>query len=344
MAGLLILLACVGLGVALRMHRLQIAIVAVVLMAGFITAHLLLPDTSPIIAMIGGSLPGWTALLVICTLVAAYRKALHALRRRSPEPPQPGPKPLFNDAELERYARHILLREIGGPGQAKLKRAKVLVIGAGGLGSSTLYYLAAAGVGTIGVIDDDVVSNSNLQRQILHRDADIGMPKVHSAAANLLALNPYLTIKPYQRRLTQDDAQNMIAQYDLVVDGCDNFETRYIVNAACVATKTPLLSGAITQWEGQVSLYDPARNAPCYACIFPEAPAPGLAPTCAEAGVIGALPGIIGSMMASETLKTLTGAGQDLRGRLVIHDALWGESRQIRVTRQKNCPICGDCA
>ena len=197
--------------------------------------------------------------------------------------------------ELNRYARHIVLRELGGGGQRKLKEAKVLVIGAGGLGSPALLYLAAAGVGTIGVIDDDSVDGSNLQRQIIHRDQDIDTPKVFSAQAAMQALNPFVTVKPYHRRLTADLAAKLFAEYDLILDGSDNFDTRYLANRAAVATGKPLISGAITQWEGQISLYHPASGAPCFECLFPSRPAEGLAPSCAEAGVIAPLPGIIGS-------------------------------------------------
>jgi molybdopterin/thiamine biosynthesis adenylyltransferase len=217
----------------------------------------------------------------------------------------------------------------------------VLVIGAGGLGAPVLQYLAAAGVGTIGVIDGDVVENANLHRQIIHRDADIGMPKVFSAKAAMQAQNPFVTVRPYHRRLTQDIIGALFADYDLVIDGTDNFDTRYLVNAAAVAAGIPLISGALTQWEGQVSVFDPARGAPCYACIFPQAPAPDLAPSCAEAGVIGPLPGVIGAMMAVEAIKLITGAGTPLRGEMVIYDALYGESRKIGLTRRADCATCG---
>ena len=214
-------------------------------------------------------------------------------------------------------------------------------VGAGGLGSPALQYLAAAGVGTIGVIDDDVVDNANLQRQVIHRDKDIGLAKVFSAQTAMVAQNPYVTVRPYERRLTDDIAADLIAEYDLVLDGCDNFETRYLVNKTCVALGKPLISGALTQWEGQLSVFDPANNAPCYQCIFPQAPAPELAPSCSEAGVIGPLPGVVGSMMAVEAIKVITGAGASLRGELIIYDALYGESRKIALERRADCPICG---
>jgi len=234
-----------------------------------------------------------------------------------------------------------VLREIGGPGQKKLKAAKVLVIGAGGLGAPALQYLAAAGVGTIGIVDDDTVSVSNLQRQVIHRDADIDRPKTQSAADALMAQNPFVDVKLYQRRLAREDAVELVAEYDIVLDGTDNFDTRYAVNAACVDADKPLISSAITQWEGQISLYDPSADAPCYACVFPKAPAAELAPSCAEAGVVGALPGVMGSMMAGEAIKWITGAGQGLQGRLMIYDLLYAESRVIKVARRPDCAVCG---
>ena len=247
----------------------------------------------------------------------------------------------FSDDELERYARHIVLREVGGPGQARLKAASVLVVGAGGLGAPALMYLAAAGIGRISVIDDDSVSLSNLQRQIVHGTNDVGRPKVESATDALAEINPNVEVIGHQDRLTSATAPKLFEGHDLILDGSDNFETRYLVNAAAVAQGVPLISGAITQWEGQVSLYHPKGGAPCYACVFPDAPAPGLAPSCAEAGVMGALAGVIGSMMATEAIKHLTGAGQPLKGALLIHDALWGESRTMKIRRREDCLVCG---
>jgi len=217
----------------------------------------------------------------------------------------------------------------------------VLVVGAGGLGSPALLYLAAAGVGRIGVIDADVVEATNLQRQVIHADARIGQPKVFSAEAAMKAVNPYVDVRPYNRRLTPEVAETLVAEYDVVLDGTDNFDTRYAVNAACVAAGVPLVSGALTQWEGQLSVFHPASGAPCYRCIFPEAPAAGLAPSCAEAGVLGPLPGVVGSMMAVEAVKHITGAGQGLVGSMMIYDALWGETRTIGVKRREGCETCG---
>lgn len=311
----------------------------------------LLPQGAPLRATLGGSAGNWLAVGALVAVGYGYSLILAKVRARvRPEnrpteldttPSADGP---LSDTELDRYARHIVLREVGGTGQRALKRAKVLVIGAGGLGAPVLQYLAGAGVGLIGVIDDDLVSASNLQRQVIHRDADIGRPKVFSAKDAMHALNPLVTVRPYNRRLSADFAADLVAEYDLVLDGSDNFDTRYMVNAACVAAGVPLVSGAIAQWEGQVSVYDPARGAPCFACVFPQAPAAGLAPACAEAGVIGPLPGIVGSMMAAEAIKLITQAGSPLRGQLLIHDALEGESRRITIARRPDCAVCGGSA
>ena len=249
--------------------------------------------------------------------------------------------PLFAEGELPRYARHIALREIGGPGQARLKRASVLVVGAGGLGAPVLMYLAAAGVGRVTVVDDDSVSLSNLQRQVIHSQDRLDMPKVASACIALAGINHHVAVTAVEARLDAGNAAELVAGQDLVIDATDNLPARHLLNAACVAARVPLLSGAISQWEGQVTLYDPARGAPCLACLFPAIPAEGLATDCASAGVMGALPGIIGAMMAAEAIKLLAGAGRSLRGRLLMQDVLWGESREIAVHRRTDCPVCG---
>lgn len=314
-----------------------------VLYVGVVLAHLVLPADAPLRLATGGAVQPWLVVGGLVALVALYRGLLARLRARS-TPPEPALSPAqtgaFSPAELSRYARHIILREIGGAGQKRLKQARVLVVGAGGLGSPALLYLAASGVGTIGVIDDDMVEGSNLQRQVLHSDDRIGLPKVQSAQIALQGLNPFITVHPYQRRLTEENAAALIADYDLVLDGSDNFDTRYLVNRVCVALGKPLIAAAITQWEGQISLYDPAHGGPCYECVFPTRPAPGLAPSCAEAGVASPLPGVIGAMMASEALKHVTGAGETLRGRLMIHDALFAENRTITVKQRADCPVC----
>lgn len=290
----------------------------------------------------GGSLWNWGIAAGLAVLIFTYRRVLKRLKVRHEEAHTDTdvPKPTFKPEELDRYARHIVLREVGGAGQKKLKNARVLVVGAGGLGAPALQYLAAAGVGTIGVVDDDVVDNSNLQRQVIHTDARIGMPKVFSAETAMVQQNPFITVKPYNRRLDAEIARSLFEEYDLVLDGTDNFGTRYLVNEVCVSLGKPLISAAITQWEGQISLYHPAKDAPCYACAFPTPPDRSLAPSCAEAGVMGALPGVIGAMMAVEAIKWIAGAGDTLAGRLMLYDALYAETRIIAVKRDPKCSVC----
>jgi molybdopterin/thiamine biosynthesis adenylyltransferase len=241
----------------------------------------------------------------------------------------------FDDQEVERYARHLVLREIGGPGQQLLKAAQVLIVGAGGLGAPAALYLAAAGVGTIGLIDPDVVSLSNLQRQVLYLTADVGREKVHAAAPRLVAMNDNIIVEPIAERITPETAEEIVAGYDLVLDGTDDFATRFAVNAACVACGVPLVTGAIGRWTGQVSVF---KGRPCYRCLVPEIPPD--AETCSAVGVIGALAGVIGSMMALEAIKTIVGAGEPLDGRLLIYDALAGECRTVRVGADPHCPVC----
>lgn len=331
-----------GLGMLLGTPRRIRWMMIALLWIGVVLLHLVLPVDNPLRAMTGGSAAPWLILGGFAGIFVAYRAILRRVRQRVATKERPVTESAgFSDAELERYARHIMLREVGGPGQRALKDARVLVIGAGGLGAPVMHYLGAAGVGVIGVIDDDVVDLSNLQRQVIHRDEDIGMPKVHSAAAAVQALNPHVTMRPYERRLTGDFATELFAEYDMILDGTDNAETRHLVNAAAVATGKPLISGALSQWEGQLSIFDPARNAPCYACIFPTIPADGLAPSCAEAGVMGPLPGVIGAMMAGEAIKLITGAGAPLRGTLFIYDALYSDARRIQIQRRPDCAVCG---
>lgn len=301
----------------------------------------LFPQPNGAGALLGGNLVAWLLVGIFAVPVLGYRVGLRALRRKiAAKAPVAAPTGAFQPVELDRYARHIMLREIGGAGQRKLKDASVLVIGAGGLGSPALLYLAASGVGRIGVVDADVVDNSNLQRQVIHTDARIGMPKVHSAVAAMQALNPFVVLRAYDRRL-DDDSAALIAEYDLILDGTDNFDTRYLVNRLAVAAGKPLVAAAITQWEGQISLYDPARGGPCFECVFPNRPAAGMVPTCAEAGVAAPLPGVIGTMMAMEAIKHLTGAGQTLRGRLMIYDGLYAEARVIATKQDAGCRVCG---
>lgn len=346
----LVLLLCLGLWVLGWLFDTKprvrlIAIGALWLACGLGLA--VLPEAQGLRQVLGGDLRVWTSLSLLGACGAGYFWLLQRVkaRARPPVAAPPAPQPVlakgkFTEAELDRYARHIMLREIGGPGQKALKAAKVLVIGAGGLGSPALLYLAAAGVGTIGVVDDDVVDASNLQRQIIHKDQGIGLSKVQSAAAAITALNPFVIVQPFQLRLTAENA-GLLADFDLILDGSDNFDTRYLVNREAALRRKPLISGAITQWEGQLSLFDPAHGTPCYECVFADRPAPGMVPTCAEAGVAAPLPGVIGAMMAMEAVKHITGAGQTLRGRLLIHDALYAETRVIEITRRADCPVCG---
>ncbi|MDP6785918.1 MAG: molybdopterin-synthase adenylyltransferase MoeB [Rhodospirillales bacterium] len=250
----------------------------------------------------------------------------------------------FSQDQVQRYARHILLREVGGEGQARLLRSKVLVVGAGGLGSPLILYLAAAGVGTIGVVDPDVVDLSNLQRQIVHHTASIGRPKVESARETAAAVNPEVTVVAHNEAITADNALGLISGYDLVADGTDNFPTRFLVNDACYLAEKPLVSAAILRFDGQIYTFRPFEDGadrPCYRCIFPEAPPPGQVPTCAEAGVLGALCGMVGSLQATEVLKELLGIGESLAGAMIICDALSATFRKIKVKRDPACALCG---
>ena len=247
----------------------------------------------------------------------------------------------FTQEQLTRYSRHFLLPEVGEEGQAKLLDAKVLMVGAGGLGSPSAYYLAAAGVGTIGIIDHDVVDLSNLQRQILHTNDRIGEPKTESARKTLQGLNPDVNVIPIPERLTSENIMGIIEDYDIVVDGCDNFATRYLVNDACVMTGKPNVHGSIFQFEGQVTVFYPGKG-PCYRCLYPEPPPPGMAPSCAEAGVLGVLPGLIGTIQAVETIKLILGKGDSLVGRLLHFNTLTMEINTLRLREDPDCPMCGE--
>jgi molybdopterin/thiamine biosynthesis adenylyltransferase len=254
----------------------------------------------------------------------------------------------FDPDERERYARHILLKEIGGPGQQRLKAARVAIVGTGGLGAPASLYLAAAGVGALRLIDDDDVALSNLQRQILFRSADIGQAKTQRAREALRALNPHVAIESRKERLTDDNARGLLCGVDLVLDGTDAFATRFAVNAACHALGTALVSGAVGRWEGQLATFKSgltkgrplAERLPCYRCLVPEAPPQ--AETCAEAGIVGALTGVIGSLMALEAIKEIARAGASLAGRLLLFDGLAGEARTIGLSADRACPVCGD--
>lgn len=249
----------------------------------------------------------------------------------------------FTDEQVERYARHILLPEVGGAGQAKLLGSRILVVGAGGLGSPLILYLAAAGVGTIGVVDDDEVDLSNLQRQIVHDTARIGVAKAESARETAGRINPDVTVEPHCARLTIDNVQSLIADYDVIVDGSDNFDTRFLVNDACYFGGKTLVSGAVLRFEGQVATFKAhlGDKHPCYRCIFPTPPPPGLIPTCSEAGVLGALTGVIGSIQAVEVIKELLGTGDSLSGSLLIYDGLGTTFRKVKVRPDPACPLCG---
>jgi adenylyltransferase/sulfurtransferase len=247
----------------------------------------------------------------------------------------------FTPEQITRYARHFTLPDVGEKGQAKLLEAKVLCVGAGGLGSPVAFYLAAAGVGTIGVIDNDVVDMSNLQRQILHTNDRVGMSKVESAQKTLTALNPDVKVVPINERLSSENVMRIIKDFDVIVNGCDNFPTRYLINDACVMAKKPLVDGSIFQFEGQATVFYPGRG-PCYRCLFPEPPPPGAAPSCAEAGVLGVLPGLVGCVQALEAMKLILGAGRPLIGRMIHFDTLSTEVRVLKLRRDPNCLVCSD--
>ena len=254
----------------------------------------------------------------------------------------------FRDDQILRYARHILLDEVGGHGQMRLLRARVLIVGAGGLGSPLLLYLAAAGVGTLGVIDDDVVELSNLQRQVVHPTAHIGMSKVESARRTVAAINPDVSVEIHPERLTPDNALDRVSAYDVVADGSDNFPTRFLINDACYMARRPLISGAVLRFDGQLSTfkaYAPGADGvrgPCYRCIYREPPPPGEGASCAEAGVLGSFCGVIGSLQATEVLKEVLGIGDSLSGWLLVCEALGTTFRKIRVRRDPGCPLCGE--
>ena len=328
-----------AIGFAMGAPQRQRWVMTAMILAAVLALHLVLPDGHTLRLATGTSPALWGMVLGFGGIVWIYRLGLARLRAHQRPLPQPARKQHMSEGELERYARHIILRDIGGAGQMRLRQAKVLVVGAGGLGSPALMYLAASGVGTLGIIDDDVVEPSNLQRQIIHPDAAIGLPKPQSAAKALTALNPYVTVRPYGRRLTAEIAEDMFADYDVILDGTDTFATRRLSNATAHRLGKPLIFGALSQWEGQVAVF--AKGGPCYACLFPTDPTPTLAPSCAEAGVFAPLPGVIGTMMAAEAVKVITGAGTPLIGRLLIYDGLEAQSRTLRFQHRLGCKTCG---
>ena len=250
----------------------------------------------------------------------------------------------LSDEQLERYARHIVLREVGGAGQAKLLAARVLVIGAGGLGSPVIVYLAAAGVGTLGIVDFDAVSLSNLQRQIAHQSRSVGEAKTSSAARTIRALNPDVRVEEQNCRITADNAHELIAAYDIVADGSDNFPTRFLVNDASYFARRTLVSAAVTEFDGQLATFkafERERGYPCYRCLFPEAPPPGSAPSCSETGILGAAAGVMGTLQALEVMKEIIGVGESLAGQLLIYDALTTRFRKVKVPPDPACALCG---
>ena len=312
-----------------------------ILLAGILGALVLIPETHSFSIRMGGWAP-WATISFIFGVAFLFRLFISALRNKSNEiyfaDVQEADE--FSNHELERYSRHIILRELGGLGQRRIKDSKVLIIGAGGLGAPIIQYLAASGVGTIGIIDHDKVSLSNLQRQVIYLTNQVGEQKVFSAADAIYKLNSNVNVRPYNRRLNSEIAEEIFSEYDVIVDGTDNFETRYIANAAATITKKPLVSGALSQWEGQVSVFAPHQGGPCYACVFPTPPKDGLALTCSEGGVFSPLPGVVGSVMAVETLKILSQSGETLLGQMFIYDGLRGESRKIKLKPIKKCPVC----
>lgn len=246
----------------------------------------------------------------------------------------------FSEEQIRRYSRHIILKEVGGIGQQKLLGAKVLMVGAGGLGSPCAYYLAAAGIGNIGIIDSDVVELSNLQRQILHKTNDIGRLKVDSAKETMVALNPDVKVTTYPKRLDTDNILSIFADYDIIVDGTDNFPSRYLINDACVMLGKPNVHGSIFRFEGQATVFKP-NEGPCYRCLYPEPPPADMVPSCQEAGVLGVLPGIIGTIQAIESIKLILGKGEPLVGRLLLFDALSMDFREVRLKKDNRCLVCG---
>ena len=249
------------------------------------------------------------------------------------------PMPLTPE-QVKRYSRHIIMSDVGSVGQRKLIQSKALILGAGGLGSPSAIYLALAGVGTIGLVDFDVVEISNLQRQVLHHTADIGRPKIQSAKDNILAYNPDVNVVLHEVRLESDNAREIISQYDMVINGADNFATRYLVNDACYLEGKPLIDGSILIFDGQSTVFIPGQG--CYRCLFPSPPPPGMVPNCAEAGVLGALTGLVGSIQATEALKLMIGIGESLSSRLLLIDALSMNFREVKIKRNPNCPLCGN--
>src|SRR5690348_6857343 len=253
---------------------------------------------------------------------------------------EPATAVTLSNEEVLRYSRHLIMPEVGMEGQLKLKAAKVLCIGAGGLGSPLALYLAAAGVGTIGIVDFDVVDFTNLQRQIIHTTADVGRPKLQSATEKINAINPFVEVRQFETHLTSANALDLFRDFDIIIDGTDNFPTRYLVNDACVLTGKPNVYGSIFRFEGQASVFA-TKEGPCYRCLYPEPPPPGLVPSCAEGGVLGILPGLVGIIQATEAIKLILGKGEPLIGRLLLVDALGMKFRELKLRKNPDCPVCG---
>ena len=309
--------------------------------------HLTLPSENSLRIALGGGLEPWALLFGVFVVIYFYREILKRLRFLSKKNIEEDmvktfSEARFSDVELDRYSRHIIMREIGGSGQKKLKSTSILVVGAGGLGSPILQYLSAAGIGKIGVIDHDVVDHSNLQRQVIHNDASIGLPKVFSAQRAIEEQNPHIEVKPYNRRLDRAIAHELLSEYDIIIEGSDNFETRYLVNEVSKSLSKVVVSGALSQWEGQIMVFDHQLDTPCYQCVFPQKPAEGLAPTCAEAGVFSTLPGVVGTLMAAEAIKHILNVGNGLRGVMLIYDSMQSEIRSIKLKKADNCRICSN--
>ncbi len=353
MAGLWLFIALLAFAWVFRLRHRTVLVACAGLWLIMLLLHVFLPD-SRVAAGIGGSAQAWSVAGAAIVLALGYVRLLSGLRARvaaadSCRNATPVERSLIegnpadgglSEPELDRYTRHLVLREIGGSGQMRLRKAHVLIAGAGGLGSPVCLYLAAAGVGRITLADDDLVDRSNLQRQVIFQDAHQGTLKAQAAAEAMHALNPHVGVTPLPRRITGDDIE-LVRAHDLVIDGTDSFAARAAISGTPAAAHTLLIAGAISQWEGQVTLYDPGGGGPCMACLFPEAPADGLAPACAEVGVIGPLPGVVGSLMALEAIKLLTGAGQGLRGRMLIFDGLYAETRMISTPQRAGCSVCG---
>ena len=324
-----------------RVKRYHNALLISFLFGLFFLIHFIFNDNHLLVKLTGGSLKALVLISITFTMLALYIFFLNKIKSLKEEVVVGGQKVnSFKPEELDRYSRHIVLKEIGGSGQKKLKSARVLVIGAGGLGSPILQYLGACGVGVIGIIDNDVVDNSNLQRQVIYPDRAIGESKVFAAADAIKAQNPFIEVLTFNRSFNENIAQDLISEFDLIMDGTDNSKSRYLINKVSVGLSKPLISGAISQWEGQVMVYDSKPDSPCYQCLFPETNSTSTNQTCSELGVMAALPGVIGSIMAVEAIKLITNAGERLSGRLLIYDGLYAETRTISVKRNNQCQVC----